>query len=152
ELTFAAGAVAGRDYACAEVQHRTPLGYGTYEVRAQGVENPGVLASIFTYAAAGDDGPAEGIDLARLLGADTGTVHLSTSRYHQQMVSTSAPLTPAADEAFHDYGIVWSADRLDFYVDGELVHSVTDPAKIPVRDAKLFLSLWGGTVPGGGEL
>lgn len=152
ELTFAAGAVAGRDYACAEVQHRTPLGYGTYEVRAQGVENPGVLASIFTYAAAGDDGPAEGIDLARLLGADTDTVRLSTSRYHQQMVSTSAPLIPGADEAFHDYGIVWSADRLDFYVDGELVHAVTDPAKIPVRDAKLFLSLWGGTVPGGGEL
>ncbi|NEE01639.1 family 16 glycosylhydrolase [Phytoactinopolyspora halotolerans] len=142
-LTFVERATGDLDYACAEVQHRQPLGYGTYEIRMKAVGNSGIVSSYSTYVGAGDDGPAEGIDIAKLFGVDTGDVELRTSRYNQPMVATSADVSPPADEAFHDYGMVWSADRLDFYLDGEIVHSVTDPAKIPLREAKMYLSLWG---------
>ncbi|TDD67523.1 glycosyl hydrolase family protein [Jiangella aurantiaca] len=143
ELTFVEQPTGDRAYACAEVQHRKPLGYGTYEVRAQAVENSGVVSSLATYVPASDAGPAEGINLARLLGVDTTRVRYATSRYNQAMTTGSATLDVPSDAAYHDYGMVWSPDRLDFYVDGALTWSVTDPAKIPVRDAKLFLNIWG---------
>ena len=67
----------------------------------------------------------------------------ATSRYNQVMATGSAPLPGPSHAAYHDYGMVWSAERLDFYVDGDLAWSVTDPAKIPARAAKLYLNLWG---------
>jgi beta-glucanase (GH16 family) len=151
-LSYVAQPTGDRPYACAEVQHRQPLGYGAYEIRAKAVENSGVASSAHIYAAPGDDGPAEGIDVAKLLGVDTGQVRMATSRYNATMVSASAPVAPPSDEAFHDYGIVWTPERLDFYLDGDVVHSVTDPAKIPVRAGKLMLNLWGSeTTPLWGE-
>jgi endo-1,3-1,4-beta-glycanase ExoK len=141
-LTFAEQPTGNRDYACAEVQHRNTLGYGTYEIRMKGVQNSGVASSYFTYVGAGD-GPAEAIDVAKLFGVNTNRVHMRTSRYNQAMVSTSAPLPAPAHEQFHDYGMVWSAERLDFYLNGEIVYSVTDPARIPNRETKMFLNIWG---------
>jgi beta-glucanase (GH16 family) len=41
--------------------------------------------------------------------------------------------------------MVWSAGRVDFYVDGTRVHAITDAARLPKLDTKLFLNVWGAT-------
>jgi endo-1,3-1,4-beta-glycanase ExoK len=48
-----------------------------------------------------------------------------------------------ADKGFNDYGFVWEKDRLRWYVNGKLVHEVTDETKIPQNAQKIFFSLWG---------
>ncbi len=36
-----------------------------------------------------------------------------------------------ADKAFNDYAFIWEPKRLRYFVNGKMVHEVTDPAKIP---------------------
>ena len=47
-----------------------------------------------------------------------------------------------ADQGFHDYAFVWEANRIRYYVDGKLVHTVTDKSAIPSHPQKIFASLW----------
>ena len=48
-----------------------------------------------------------------------------------------------SDAGFNDYAFVWKPDELSWYVNGELLHTVTDPTKIPSHPQKIFFSLWG---------
>lgn len=48
-----------------------------------------------------------------------------------------------ADKGFNDYAFVWEPQRLRYYVNGKMVHEVTDPSKIPQNAQKIFFSLWG---------
>lgn len=151
-LSFAHQATGDRDYACAEVQHRTTLGYGTYEARLKGVAGSGLLSSMFTWVGADGESPSEAIDMAKLFGVDPGSVTFDVHRDDQSLSPTTVDLASPHDAQFTDYGVDWSADRLDFYVNGDLVASVTDPAKVPDREAKLFFSIWGSdTLPEFGE-
>jgi beta-glucanase (GH16 family) len=141
-LTFVEQATGDRDYACAEVQHRSRLGYGTYEVRMKGVDGSGVMATFFTWVGASGEQPSEAIDIAKLLGLDTSQVKLNTWRNNQPLDPVFADLPAPADQEFHDYGMVWSAEQLDFYLNGDLVHSITDEDKIPSQATNMFLNIW----------
>lgn len=64
--------------------------------------------------------------------------------YRQRAATNFSPTFPGgANQGFNDYAFVWEKNRIRYYVNGELVHEVTDPAKIPVNAQKIFFSLWG---------
>jgi endo-1,3-1,4-beta-glycanase ExoK len=142
-MTFAEQATGDRDYACAEIQHRGKLGYGTYEARIRGVDASGVMGSFFTWVGASGGQPSEAIDIAKLLGTDTSRVKINTWRNGISLHPTLLALPVPADEDFIDYGVVWTPDRMDFYVNGVRRHSITNAAHIPDREANLFLNIWG---------
>lgn len=138
-LSYTKKAVGDRQYACAEVQHRAKRGYGTYEVRMKGIAGSGLMASAFTYVGGT---PSEATDI-KLLGRDPSKVKFNTWRDGAPQGPVLVALPSAADAGFIDYGLKWTASRMDFYVDGQVVHTITDPAKIPDRETNLFLNLWG---------
>lgn len=141
-LSYATKAVGDRKYACAEIQRREQRGYGTYEARIRGVDAPGLMAAMFTYVAESGDAASEAIDV-KLLGTDPSTVKLNTWRDGTSLTPTRAALPGPANGEFLDYGLKWTAERMDFYVNGQVVHSITDAATIPDRETNLFLTLWG---------
>ncbi|NEE01648.1 family 16 glycosylhydrolase [Phytoactinopolyspora halotolerans] len=141
-LTYVEQPTGDRDYACAEVQHKSKLGYGTYEVRMKGVPGSGVMSTFFTWVGATSSEPSEAIDIAKLLGVNTGQVKVNTWRNDQPLRPTLVDLSAPSDEVFHDYGMVWTADQLDFYVDGELSVSIINADRIPDRATNMFLNIW----------
>ncbi|WP_375597139.1 family 16 glycosylhydrolase [Devosia sp. Naph2] len=136
-----------RLFRCGEAQSHASLGYGTYEARIKTPSASGLNAAFFTYI-----GPVHGkqhdeIDF-EILTKDTTTVHTTTfvngvSGDGQQGGAMYPELPYPADEDFIDYAFVWAADRVDFYVNGELVRSITDPRQIPFTPQRVFFSLWG---------
>jgi len=57
---------------------------------------------------------------------------------NSQSTSTSVP---GAENSFHEYKFIWTAARIDFYVDGILVSKHTQ--HIPSTPAAALINLWG---------
>ncbi len=142
ELTFEQRKAGKRDYVCGEIQTRKRFRYGTYEARIRTAEGSGLNSAFFTYIGPTDKKPHDEIDF-EVLGKDSGKVqvnqYISAKGGNEKLVDVEG----GANAAFNDYAFVWEKDRLRYYVNGTLVQDVTDPAKIPVNDQKIFFSLWG---------
>ena len=55
-------------------------------------------------------------------------VHSQANGHHEMFQDWN--WTPDIFEGFHTYGVSWRPDKVDFYVDGEHVHSVATPADL----------------------
>ena len=141
-LEFGAGQTENRDYACAEVQTRDTFGPGTFEVRMRAPRASGLVGAFFTYGGPPTGPVHDEIDVELLL-KDPSRVQFNTYVDAKGGNEELVPLPVAADEAFHDYAFVWEADRVAFFVDGELRHEITGRGKVPSEPGKIFLSLWG---------
>lgn len=130
-----------REYACAEIQTRQRFGYGTYETRMKAVAGSGFNSAFFSYIGEADKQPHDEIDF-EVLGKDPSKVQLNQyvggQGGHEKLVAVPG----GADQGFHDYAFVWEPDRIRYYVDGNLVHTVTDPSAIPTHAQKIFFSIW----------
>ena len=51
-------------------------------------------------------------------------VHTRTSNHRDKTHRTSSTVVDDAHDAFHVYALVWRPDRMDVFVDGDLVHTV----------------------------
>jgi endo-1,3-1,4-beta-glycanase ExoK len=142
ELAFEQRKAGKRDFVCGEIQTLKRFGYGTYEARIRTAEGSGLNSAFFTYIGPTDKKPHDEIDF-EVLGKDSGKVqvnqYISAKGGNEKLVDVEG----GANAAFNDYAFVWEKDRLRYYVNGTLVQDVTDPAKIPVNDQKIFFSLWG---------
>ena len=142
ELTFERKTLGKRDYVCGEIQTRKRFGYGTYEVRMKSAEASGLNSAFFTYIGPTDKQPHDEIDF-EVLGKDTSRVQLnqyiSAKGGNEKLVNVPG----GASSQLNDYAFVWEKDRLRYFINGRMVHEVTDPAKIPPNAQKIFLSLWG---------
>src|SRR5690606_24958535 len=141
-LGFTAGRLGERDYSCGEVQTRARYGHGTYEVRMKAATGSGLNSAFFSYIGPVDKKPHDEIDF-EVLGKNTGQVQLNQYIAGKGGNEKLVPVAGDADKAFNDYAFIWEADRLRYFVNGELVHEVTDKSKIPSNAQKIFLSLWG---------
>ncbi len=141
-LTFDAKPAGDRRYACGEVQTRQRYGYGTYEARMKSATGQGLNSAFFTYIGPTDKKPHDEIDF-EVLGKDTSRVQLNQYIAGKGGNEKLAAVPGGADGGFNDYAFVWQKERLRYYVNGALVHEVTDPAKLPANTQKIFLSLWG---------
>lgn len=141
DLTFEKRKAGKRKHACAEIQTRARFGYGTYEIRMKSVGGSGLDSAFFTYIGETDKQPHDEIDF-EVLGKDTSRVQLNQyvagKGGHEKLVAVPG----GADTGFHDYAFVWEPDRIRYYVDGKLVHTVTDKSAIPSHPQKIFASVW----------
>lgn len=142
ELSFDAGKSGERDYACGEIQTRKRYGYGTYEVRMKSATGPGLNSAFFTYIGPTDKKPHDEIDF-EVLGKDTSRVQVNQYVAAKGGNEKLIDVLGGADAGFNDYAFVWQKERLRYYVNGALVHEVTDADKLPDNAQKIFLSLWG---------
>lgn len=141
-LSFDAKPSGERLYACGEVQTTKRYGYGTYEVRMKTATGAGLNSAFFTYIGPTDKKPHDEIDF-EVLGKDTSRVQLNQYIAGKGGNEKLVPVPGGADSGFNDYAFVWQEHSLRYYVNGALVHEVTDATKLPTHAQKIFLSLWG---------
>jgi len=141
-LNYSEGKAKDRDYLCGEVQTRGRYGYGTYEVRMKAATGSGLNSAFFTYIGPTDKKPWDEIDF-EVLGKNTDEVQVNQYIGGKGGNEKLVPVAGGADKGFNDYAFVWEEDRLRYFLNGRLVHEVTDRSKIPSNAQKIFLSLWG---------
>lgn len=142
ELSFDAKKLGERDYACGEVQTKKRFGYGTYEVRMKAATGTGLNSAFFSYIGPADKKAHDEIDF-EVLGKNTSRVQLNQYVAGKGGNEKLVDVAGGADADFNDYAFVWQKERLRYYVNGALVHEVTDPKVLPNNAQKIFLSLWG---------
>ncbi|WP_457580315.1 endo-1,3-1,4-beta-glycanase ExoK [Ensifer canadensis] len=142
ELKFEEGKKGERNYACGEVQTRERFGYGTYEARVKAADGSGLNSAFFTYIGPADKKAHDEIDF-EVLGKNPAKVQLNQYVSAKGGNEKLADVPGGANQGFNDYAFVWEKERIRYYINGELVHEVTDPAKIPSNAQKIFFSLWG---------
>lgn len=129
-------------YSGAELRSKGFYGYGRYEVSMKAIKNDGVVSSFFTYTGPSDNNPWDEIDI-EILGKDTTKVqfnyYTSGRGNHEKMIDLGFD----ASEDFHTYAFEWRKDRIDWFVDGELVYSAS--SNLPVTESKIMMNAWCGT-------
>ncbi len=130
----------------AEIRSKKLLGYGTYvwvaraastsaTPRGAGSAASGSVTDVFNFI---NDSESE-IDF-EYQGQTPSTLEMTNFSSVSKSQSTTTPV-PGADSGFHEYKYVWSAGKIDFYVDGELVSTHTE--HIPSAPAAAMINLWG---------
>ena len=135
------GSRPGEKPVCAEiVSRRNDFFYGTYRASIRTTATPGAIAGWFTYLG----NPLNEIDV-ELLSRDSRLArftlhHIKTGVDHGRK---ELPFDPSA--GFHEYRFDWYADRVVYFVDGEL--SATLTKEVPDRPSRLLLNHWSGNIP-----
>ena len=142
QLGFAEGKAKDRNFLCGEIQTKARFGYGTYEVRMKAATGLGLNSAFFTYIGPTDKKPWDEIDM-EVLGKNTDQVQLNQYINGKGGNEKLTPVAGGADKGFNDYAFIWEANRLRYFVNGNLVQEVTDASKIPTNAQKIFASLWG---------
>lgn len=126
--------VAGKAYTSARLvtRNKGDWRYGRIEVRAKLPRGRGTWPAIWMLSTDWKYGgwPASGeIDIMEHVGDDPGVIlgTIHTEKYnHIQQTQNGGKITIAdAQDAFHIYAIDWREDKLDFFVDDKLYHTVT---------------------------
>ncbi len=129
-------------YSGGELRSKAFYGYGRYEVSMKAIKNDGVVSSFFTYTGPSDKNPWDEIDI-EFLGKNTNKVQFNYytkgSGGHEKLVDLGFD----ASEDFHTYAFEWRKDRIDWFVDGELVHTATN--NLPKTPGKIMMNAWCGT-------
>lgn len=118
--------------------------YGLYEVRMRAARGDGVVSSFFTYTGPSDNQPWDEIDI-EFLGKDT--TRMQTNYFTDGIGGKEVYIDLGFDAAdsFNDYAFEWLPDRINWYVNGVLVHT-EDGSKgpIPSHESKIMVNLWPG--------
>ncbi|GAB1582719.1 glycoside hydrolase family 16 protein [Phyllobacterium phragmitis] len=130
-----------REHVCGEIQTKARFSYGTYEARIKAAAGSGFNTGFFTYIGPAQKQPWDEIDF-EFLGKDPSKVQLNTYVNGKGGNEKLVDVPGGADKDFNDYAFVWEKDRLRYYINGKLVHTVTDPAALPTQAQKIYLSLW----------
>ena len=134
----------------AEIRSKQLFGYGTYvwvaraastssTPRGPGSAVSGTVTDVFNFI---NDSESE-IDF-EYQGQSPATLEMTNYSSVSKSQSTTAPVA-GADSAFHEYKYIWSASKIEFYVDGTLVSTHTE--HIPSAPAAVLINLWGTNSP-----
>ncbi|MER9952345.1 family 16 glycosylhydrolase [Mesorhizobium sp. M0047] len=141
-LGFEKQQLKNREFACGEVQTKQRFGYGTYEARMKTDTGSGLNAAFFSYIGPSDKQPWDEIDF-EVLTKDTSKVQVNAYIAGKGKNEKLVDVPGGTESAFNDYAFVWHKDSLRWYVNGQLVNTITDPAKLPTHAQKIFFSFWG---------
>jgi beta-glucanase (GH16 family) len=130
----------------AEIRSKQLFGYGTYVWVARaastsatpegaGSAASGTVTDVFNYI---DDSQTE-IDF-EYEGQSPSTLEM-TNYSGVSNSQTSSATVPDADGSFQEYKFVWSAAKIEFYLDGTLISTHTQ--HIPSAPAAALINLWG---------
>jgi beta-glucanase (GH16 family) len=103
--------------------------YGYFEISAQVPSGQGLWPAFWLLPQSGNWPPE--IDVLELLGHDPSTYYVGSHwtdaagshAYDTQAVSAGIDLS----QGFHDYGTLWTADSITYYLDGNAVYSMPTP-------------------------
>jgi beta-glucanase (GH16 family) len=136
--------------------------FGRLEVRAKLPEGSGVWPAIWTMGTVRAGWPSCGeIDLMEYVGAEPDILHtgihfkdLETGKHRK--IGVKWPVTATLSADFHVYALERTAERIDFFLDDQLVQSITVDEVGPGADnpfrkphyllLNLALGGWGGEV------
>jgi Glycosyl hydrolases family 16 len=107
--------------------------YGTWAARVRYDEAKGTWPSWFLLPV-GQKGPYPEIDVFEAYGdpACLGPGAVTQAAHYAGETTSDYKVVPLANSSgWHVWKIVWTATRLDFYIDGSLTHSVTNVAHVP---------------------
>jgi beta-glucanase (GH16 family) len=152
QLTLDDVAALGEPYTSGELRTRGFYGYGCYEASFKPIMVPGVVTSLFTFAGPydnGGNGKHNEIDI-EFLGNRPGQVQLNFWANDDAYASRNEMLLTLGFDpkaAYHRYGFKWTATGIEWYVDGNLVYSVSDSALNPTPKAteslqKIMVNAW----------
>jgi beta-glucanase (GH16 family) len=130
----------------AEIRSKQLFGYGAYVWVARAASTSdtphgagsavsGTVTDVFNFI---NDSETE-IDF-EYQGQSPSTLEMTNYSTVSHSQSTSTPVA-GADSSFHEYKFVWSAGKIEFYVDGTLVSTHTE--HIPSAPAAVLINLWG---------
>jgi beta-glucanase (GH16 family) len=130
----------------AEIRSKHLFGYGTYVWVVRAASNSatphgpgsavsGTVTDVFNFI---NDSETE-IDF-EYQGQSPATLEMTNYSTVPHSQSTSTPVS-GADSIFHEYKFVWSAGKIEFFVDGILVSTHTE--HIPSTPAAVLINLWG---------
>lgn len=105
-------------------------------------DGSGLNSAFFTFIGPADKKPHDEIDF-EVLGKNPAKVQLNQYIAAKGGNEELVDVPGGANKGFNDYAFVWEQSRLRYYVNGQMVHEVTDPAKLPTNAQKIFVSLWG---------
>ncbi|WP_162173770.1 family 16 glycosylhydrolase [Hyphomonas johnsonii] len=129
----------------AEVQKRGFYGYGRYEVVMQAAPGSGVVSAFFTHTDETFGDPHDEIDI-EFLGNDTRRMHANVFTNGISNGSIYIDLPFDAAESVHLYAFDWRPDSVRWYIDNELVHTVTSAEQaIPSTPGRVIMDIWTGS-------
>jgi len=137
----------GEDYASGEFRTQATHKYGRYSTKFQASDINGTISSLFTYTGPAENTDWDEIDI-EILGNDTTKMQVNYWRKgneHPTMINLGFD----ASASMHEYAFVWHQDYIKWYVDGNLVHTVTENNQdnndsLPVNAGKIIVNLWAG--------
>lgn len=129
-----------------EVSTNPTFHYGYYEVEMKIAKGSGLVSSMFTYTGPFYGTAHDEVDI-EFVGNRTGHVEFNVFHEGSSHGSKRHALGFDASEAFHTYGFDWQPEYVHWYIDGELVHRLEDPAKIPELPSKIMMNMWTGSLP-----
>jgi beta-glucanase (GH16 family) len=103
--------------------------YGYFEITAKVPAGQGLWPAFWLLPQSGNWPPE--IDVLELLGHDPSTYYVGAhwkdagGRHVFDTQSRHAPVD--LSQGFHDFGTLWTADRITFYLDGQEVYSMATP-------------------------
>jgi len=130
----------------AEIRSKQLFGYGTYAWVARAASTSdtpngagsavsGSVTDVFNFI---NNSESE-IDF-EYQGQSPATLEMTNFSTVSKSQSTTTPVA-GADRGFREYKYVWSAEKIEFYVDGTLVSTHTE--HIPSAPAAAMINLWG---------
>jgi endo-1,3-1,4-beta-glycanase ExoK len=130
-------------YKAGELRTNDFYQYGLFEVSMKPANVEGTVSSFFTYTGEWewDGDPWDEIDI-EFLGKDTTKIQFN---YFTDGVGGNEfyyDLGFDASESFNTYAFEWREDSISWYVNGEVVHTVTE--NIPQTPQKIMMNLWPG--------
>lgn len=136
-----------RDYRCGALQTKQAIGYGTFEARLKTPTGSGLNAAFFSYIGPTQGKPHDEIDFEILL-RNTGEVQTTTfvngvSGDGEVGSGQTHELPYASNSDFIDYAVTWTPERVDYFINGELVRTIDEAFRIPTNPMRIFFSLWG---------
>ena len=134
-------------YKSGEIRSKEKYGYGLFEVRMKPVLHPGVVSSFFVYTSSCDDpgNPWEEIDI-EFIKCPNGndSCQVMQCNYFTNGIGNNehkVSLNFDATVDYHVYAFKWEPDKITWYIDGNIVHSVTNK-NIPNHAGRIMMNLW----------
>jgi len=136
-----------RAYRCGALQTKKAIGYGTFEARLKTPSGSGLNAAFFSYIGPTQGQPHDEIDFEILLRntseVQTTTWVNGTSGDGEIGSGQTHALPYPSDSDFTNYAVTWTPERIDYFINGELVRTIDEGFRIPTHPQRIFFSLWG---------
>jgi beta-glucanase (GH16 family) len=129
---------------CAEiVSRKNDFFHGTYRASIKMTNRPGAVVGFFTYLG----NPLNEIDI-EFLTRTPRTAYFTLHHVQTNVDDTTRTVAFDPSAAFHEYRFDWYASRIDFYIDNQLMATLTN--QVPNLASSLLINHWSGNIAGWG--